>query len=190
MLRWGVATRPTALEYLSICSRSVQPRRCQFGRFWHVKFDGVLAEIRAWASLVARRRSGDRSTGLRVGEYEKSCFVQALTRALGALTDQDQRMLCCRPQLRISQSPCSVCFVARLTTSCFQLSSNVQCRSRCVRFSLLTLIISPNFAREKFRRLPVRNIIGETITCLHGGLPLEIVNLEQVRRLVWPTDAP
>jgi len=41
-----------------------------------------------------------------------------------------------------------------------------------------------------FNCLPVAAIIDEKILCMHGGLSPELTNLEQIRRIMRPTDVP
>jgi len=43
---------------------------------------------------------------------------------------------------------------------------------------------------DVFNCLPVCGLIDEKIICMHGGLSPEISNIEQIRRLVRPTDVP
>jgi len=43
---------------------------------------------------------------------------------------------------------------------------------------------------DVFNCLPVCAIVDEKIICMHGGLSPEINNMDQVRRLVRPTDVP
>ena len=41
-----------------------------------------------------------------------------------------------------------------------------------------------------FNCLPVAAIIDDKIFCMHGGLSPELSNMEQIRRLMRPTDVP
>ncbi|KRX01833.1 hypothetical protein PPERSA_00543 [Pseudocohnilembus persalinus] len=41
-----------------------------------------------------------------------------------------------------------------------------------------------------FNCLPVAAVIDEKIFCMHGGLSPELTNLEQIRRIMRPTDVP
>lgn len=41
-----------------------------------------------------------------------------------------------------------------------------------------------------FNCLPVAAIIDEKILCMHGGLSPELNSMDQVRRIVRPTDVP
>jgi serine/threonine-protein phosphatase PP1 catalytic subunit len=41
-----------------------------------------------------------------------------------------------------------------------------------------------------FNCLPVAAIIDEKIFCMHGGLSPELSNMEQIRRIMRPTDVP
>lgn len=41
-----------------------------------------------------------------------------------------------------------------------------------------------------FNCLPVAALIDEKILCMHGGLSPELSNLEQIRRIMRPTDVP
>lgn len=41
-----------------------------------------------------------------------------------------------------------------------------------------------------FNCLPVSALIDEKILCMHGGLSPELSNLEQIRRIMRPTDVP
>ncbi len=41
-----------------------------------------------------------------------------------------------------------------------------------------------------FNCLPVASIIDEKIFCMHGGLSPELSNMEQIRRIMRPTDVP
>jgi serine/threonine-protein phosphatase PP1 catalytic subunit len=43
---------------------------------------------------------------------------------------------------------------------------------------------------DVFNTMPVCGLIDEKIMCMHGGLSPEITNMDQVRRLVRPTDVP
>jgi len=43
---------------------------------------------------------------------------------------------------------------------------------------------------DVFNTFPVCGLIDEKIMCMHGGLSPEISNMDQVRRLVRPTDVP
>jgi serine/threonine-protein phosphatase PP1 catalytic subunit len=43
---------------------------------------------------------------------------------------------------------------------------------------------------DVFNTMPVCGLIDEKIICMHGGLSPEITNMDQVRRLVRPTDVP
>merc|ERR1719276_127959 len=43
---------------------------------------------------------------------------------------------------------------------------------------------------DVFNCLPVCGLIDEKIICMHGGLSPELTNMDQVRRLVRPTDVP
>jgi len=43
---------------------------------------------------------------------------------------------------------------------------------------------------DVFNCLPVCALVDEKIICMHGGLSPEITNMDQVRRLVRPTDVP
>jgi diadenosine tetraphosphatase ApaH/serine/threonine PP2A family protein phosphatase len=43
---------------------------------------------------------------------------------------------------------------------------------------------------DVFNCMPVCGLIDEKIMCMHGGLSPEITNMDQVRRLVRPTDVP
>jgi len=43
---------------------------------------------------------------------------------------------------------------------------------------------------DVFNTLPVCGLIDEKIMCMHGGLSPEISNMDQIRRLVRPTDVP
>jgi len=43
---------------------------------------------------------------------------------------------------------------------------------------------------DVFNCLPVCSVVDEKIICMHGGLSPEIENMDQVRRLVRPTDVP
>jgi|EP00927_Polykrikos_kofoidii_P030328 serine/threonine-protein phosphatase PP1 catalytic subunit len=43
---------------------------------------------------------------------------------------------------------------------------------------------------DVFNCMSVCGLIDEKIICMHGGLSPELVNLEQIRRLVRPTDVP
>jgi serine/threonine-protein phosphatase PP1 catalytic subunit len=43
---------------------------------------------------------------------------------------------------------------------------------------------------DVFNCFPVCGLIDEKIICMHGGLSPEITNMDQVRRLVRPTDVP
>merc|ERR1712146_406753 len=43
---------------------------------------------------------------------------------------------------------------------------------------------------DVFNCMPVCGLVDEKIICMHGGLSPEINNMEQVRRLVRPTDVP
>lgn len=43
---------------------------------------------------------------------------------------------------------------------------------------------------DVFNCLPVCGLIDEKIICMHGGLSPEISNIDQIRRLVRPTDVP
>merc|ERR1712100_126906 len=43
---------------------------------------------------------------------------------------------------------------------------------------------------DVFNTFPVCGLIDEKILCMHGGLSPEISNMDQVRRLVCPTDVP
>jgi serine/threonine-protein phosphatase PP1 catalytic subunit len=41
-----------------------------------------------------------------------------------------------------------------------------------------------------FNCLPVAAVIDEKILCMHGGLSPELVNMDQIKRIVRPTDVP
>jgi serine/threonine-protein phosphatase PP1 catalytic subunit len=41
-----------------------------------------------------------------------------------------------------------------------------------------------------FNCLPVAAIVDEKILCMHGGLSPELLNMEQVKRIMRPTDIP
>lgn len=41
-----------------------------------------------------------------------------------------------------------------------------------------------------FNCLPVAAIIDDKIFCMHGGLSPELTNMEQIRRIIRPTDVP
>ncbi|KAL4455459.1 hypothetical protein ABPG74_012611 [Tetrahymena malaccensis] len=41
-----------------------------------------------------------------------------------------------------------------------------------------------------FNCLPVAAVVDEKIFCMHGGLSPELTNLEQIRRIIRPTDVP
>ena len=41
-----------------------------------------------------------------------------------------------------------------------------------------------------FNCLPVAAIVDEKILCMHGGLSPELVNMEQIKRIMRPTDIP
>merc|ERR1712046_380300 len=43
---------------------------------------------------------------------------------------------------------------------------------------------------DVFNTFPVCGLIDEKIMCMHGGLSPEISNMDQIRRLVRPTDVP
>ena len=43
---------------------------------------------------------------------------------------------------------------------------------------------------DAFNCLPVAAIVDEKILCMHGGLSPEITSMEQVKRIVRPTDVP
>lgn len=43
---------------------------------------------------------------------------------------------------------------------------------------------------DAFNCLPVAALIDEKILCMHGGLSPELTNLEQIRRIMRPTDVP
>jgi len=43
---------------------------------------------------------------------------------------------------------------------------------------------------DSFNCLPVCGLVDEKIMCMHGGLSPEITNMDQIRRLVRPTDVP
>merc|ERR1712113_747459 len=43
---------------------------------------------------------------------------------------------------------------------------------------------------DVFNCFPVCGLVDEKILCMHGGLSPEITNMDQVRRLVRPTDVP
>mmetsp|Transcript_36490 Transcript_36490/g.54575 ORF Transcript_36490/g.54575 Transcript_36490/m.54575 type:complete len:304 (-) Transcript_36490:174-1085(-) len=43
---------------------------------------------------------------------------------------------------------------------------------------------------DVFNCLPVCALVDEKIICMHGGLSPEITNMDQIRRLVRPTDVP
>jgi len=43
---------------------------------------------------------------------------------------------------------------------------------------------------ECFNCLPVAALIDEKILCMHGGLSPELQNLDQIRRIIRPTDVP
>jgi serine/threonine-protein phosphatase PP1 catalytic subunit len=43
---------------------------------------------------------------------------------------------------------------------------------------------------DVFNAMPVCGLIDEKIICMHGGLSPEITNMDQIRRLVRPTDVP
>jgi len=41
-----------------------------------------------------------------------------------------------------------------------------------------------------FNCLPVAAIVDDKIFCMHGGLSPELTNMEQIRRIIRPTDVP
>merc|ERR1712187_1096634 len=41
-----------------------------------------------------------------------------------------------------------------------------------------------------FNKLPFTAVIDERVFCVHGGLSPEVTNLDQIRRIVRPTDVP
>jgi serine/threonine-protein phosphatase PP1 catalytic subunit len=41
-----------------------------------------------------------------------------------------------------------------------------------------------------FNCLPVAALVGEKILCMHGGLSPDLTNLDQIKKLVRPTDIP
>ena len=41
-----------------------------------------------------------------------------------------------------------------------------------------------------FNCLPVAAVIDDKIFCMHGGLSPELTNMEQIRRIIRPTDVP
>jgi len=41
-----------------------------------------------------------------------------------------------------------------------------------------------------FNCLPVAAVVDDKIFCMHGGLSPELTNLEQIRRIIRPTDVP
>jgi serine/threonine-protein phosphatase PP1 catalytic subunit len=43
---------------------------------------------------------------------------------------------------------------------------------------------------ECFNYLPVAALIDEKIFCMHGGLSPELNNVEQIKKIVRPTDIP
>jgi serine/threonine-protein phosphatase PP1 catalytic subunit len=43
---------------------------------------------------------------------------------------------------------------------------------------------------DVFNCLPVAGLIDDKILCMHGGLSPELVNLDQLRKIVRPTDVP
>ena len=43
---------------------------------------------------------------------------------------------------------------------------------------------------ECFKFLPVAAIIADRIFCMHGGLSPELENMDQIRRIIRPTDVP
>lgn len=43
---------------------------------------------------------------------------------------------------------------------------------------------------ECFNCLPVAALIDDKILCMHGGLSPDLTNLDQIRRIIRPTDVP
>jgi serine/threonine-protein phosphatase PP1 catalytic subunit len=43
---------------------------------------------------------------------------------------------------------------------------------------------------DAFNVLPVAAVIDDKILCMHGGLSPELGNLEQLKRIIRPTDVP
>jgi len=43
---------------------------------------------------------------------------------------------------------------------------------------------------ECFNCLPVAALVGDKIFCMHGGLSPELTSLDQIQRIIRPTDVP
>lgn len=43
---------------------------------------------------------------------------------------------------------------------------------------------------DVFNCLPVAALIDDKVLCMHGGLSPELTNLEQINKIIRPTDVP
>jgi len=88
------------------------------------------------------------------------------------------------------------CYKAKYPENFFTLRGNHECASitriygfydECKRRYNIKLW---KLFCDVFNCLPVCGLVDEKIICMHGGLSPEISNIDQIRRLVRPTDVP